>query len=96
MTRYRASIDRWTLYLINNRMLNHDDFYKNPKDGSVYLKKEAIKRYFVEYERNINREFTHPDTGENTTLRKCFRIQAEKMARAIKDKDMYTPFRFEG
>ncbi len=76
-------------------MLNSDDFYKNAKDGSVYLKKEAMKKYFVEYERNINREFKHPDTGENTTLRKCFRIQAERMANAIKDREMYIPFRVE-
>ncbi len=93
---FRAAVDRFTLFLINNRMLNNEDFFPNQKDGSVYLKREAMKKYFVEYEKYLSREFKHPDTGENTTLRKCFRIQAERLANFIKSSEMYTPFRIEG
>ena len=92
---FRASVDRFTLYFINNRILNGDDFYKNPKDGSVYLQRDAMKKYFAEYEKFISREFKHPDTGENTTLRKCFRIQAEKLAAFIKGEKDYMPFKLE-
>lgn len=92
---FRAVVDRFTLYLVNNRMLSGADFYKNPKDESMYLKREAMKKYFVEYEKNMNREFKHPETGENTTLRKCFRIQAEKLAGFIKGGAEYTPFRLD-
>lgn len=92
---FRASIDRFTLYLINNRILNPEDFYSNEKDGSVYLKREAMKRYFAEYETYLKREFKHPHTGENTTLRKCFRIQAERLANGIKGENTYTPFLLE-
>ncbi len=92
---FRAVVDRFTLYLINNRMLNVDDFYENPKDGSMYLKREIMKKYFAEYEGYLNREFKHPETEENTTLRKCFRIQAEKLANVIKDSTVYTTFRVE-
>lgn len=92
---FRASIDRFTLYLVNNRMLSEGDFYKNPKDESMYLKREAMKKYFAEYEKYLNREFKHPETGENTTLRKCFRIQAEKLAGFVKGSAMYTPFKLE-
>jgi CRISPR-associated protein Cas1 len=92
---FRAAIDRFTLYLVNNRMLSGDDFYKNPKDGSVYLKREAMKKYFVEYEKYLNREFKYPETGENTTMRKCFRRQAEKLANYIKGAAEYTSFRLE-
>ncbi len=90
---FRASVDRFTLYLLNDRVLSDIDFYKNQKDGSVYLKREAMKKYFVEYEDNLNHEFKHGETGENTTLRKCFRIQAEKLAGCIKGDNSYTPFR---
>lgn len=86
---FRAAVDRFTLYLVNNRMLCENDFYANQKDGSVYLKREAMKKYFIEYEKYLNREFRHPETEENTTLRKCFRIQAEKLAGFIKGGNTY-------
>jgi len=92
---FRAAVDRFTLYLVNNRMLSEGDFYKNPKDESMYLKREAMKKYFAEYEKYLNREFKHPETGENTTLRKCFRIQAERLAGFIKGGGIYIPFKLE-
>ncbi len=92
---FRAIVERFTLYLVNNRMLNPEDFYKNPKDESMYLKREAMKNYFFEYEKYMNREFKHPEKKENTTLRKCFRIQAEKLADYIKDSALYAPFKLE-
>jgi CRISPR-associated protein Cas1 len=92
---FRASVDRFTLNLINNGMLKEGDFYRNPKDGSVYLKREAMKKYFEEYEKYISREIKHPATEEKTTLRKCFRIQAENLAGYIKGGAGYTPFRLD-
>jgi CRISPR-associated protein Cas1 len=80
------------LGLINNRILNNEDFFPNQKDGSVYLKREAMKKYFSEYEKFLSREFVRPETKENTTLRKCFRIQAERLAGHIKGGAEYTPF----
>jgi CRISPR-associated protein Cas1 len=93
---FRAAVDRFTLFLINNRILNNEDFFLNQKDGSVYLKREAMKKYFSEYEKFLSREFVHPETKENTTLRKCFRIQAERLANFIKSGEMYRPFRIDG
>jgi CRISP-associated protein Cas1 len=92
---FRAAVDKFTLNLINNNMLATADFYRNEKDGSMYLKREAMKKYFGEYEKYIVREFKHPETGENTTLRKCFRIQAEKLAACIKGEVAYLPFKLE-
>ena len=37
----------------------------------------------------------HPDTGEKTTLRKCFRFQAEKLASHIRGGVPYTTFNLE-
>jgi CRISPR-associated protein Cas1 len=83
--------DRLTLKLINNRVFQPEDFYTNPKGGGVYLKRKCMKRYFVEYEKKINSEFEHPHTGKTTTLRKCFRIQAERLAATIQNKAEYVP-----
>lgn len=85
----------FTLYLVNNRMLVGDDFYPDEKDGSVYLKREAMKKYFAEYEKYLGREFKHSQTGEATSLRKCFRVQAENLAGFINGAPAYSPFRLE-
>mgnify|MGYP001580827089 FL=1 len=93
---FRAAVaDRLTLRLINNRIIKQEDFYKNPKGDGVYLTREAMKRYFAEYEDLINSEFTHPDTKEKTDLRRCFRIQIERLASYIKGEKEYTPFCLE-
>ncbi|MBI5326729.1 MAG: CRISPR-associated endonuclease Cas1 [Deltaproteobacteria bacterium] len=90
---FRAPIvDRLTLRLINNRMLTQGDFYKNPKGEGMYLTREAMKRYFAEYEELMNNEFIHSDTKEKTTFRKCFRIQIEKLAACVQGENEYMPF----
>lgn len=89
---FRPVVERFTLYLVNNRIFKKNDFYRNPKNGGMYLKREAMKRYFAEYEKYLNREYAHPKHEETTTLRKCFRVQAGKLARFVKDDDEYTPF----
>jgi CRISPR-associated protein Cas1 len=90
---FRAPLaDRIVLNLLNNRMLKEEDFYTNPKTAGVYLKREALKNYFAQYESFLNREFIHPLTKENTTFRKCFRKQAEAIASSIKNDCVYTPF----
>jgi len=92
---FRSVVDRFTLYLVNNRMLSNEDFYRNPKDGSMYLRRETMKKYFVEYEKHMSREFKHNESGQNTTIRKCFRMQSEKLAGAIRGGDEYSPFIIE-
>ncbi len=93
---FRAPIvDRLTLRLINNRMLTEGDFYRNPKGEGMYLTRDAMKRYFAEYEELMNNEFIHPDTKERTTFRKRFRIQAERLAACVKGENEYMPFLME-
>lgn len=90
---FRAPIaDRLTLRLINDKMLSVEDFYNNPQGAGIYLKREALKKYFAEYEDYINREFPHPETKEKTSFRKCFRIQIEKLAVCVKGEKDYSPF----
>jgi len=93
---FRAPIaDRFTLNLINNRIVGEEDFYTNPKGAGVYLEREALKRYFTEYETMLNHEFIHPKTKENTTFRKSFRLQAENLASTIQNGSPYIPFALE-
>ena len=70
---FRAPIaDRFTLNLINNRIVGKKDFYTNPKGAGVYLKREALKRYFTEYETMLNHEFIHPKTKKIPLLESVF------------------------
>ena len=93
---FRAPVaDSLVLYLLNNGVFKQDNFYSNPKDNAVYLKREDLKRYFVEYEKVLNSEFVHPEKGINTTFRKCFRIQDENLAHCINDGVPYVPFKKE-
>lgn len=95
MEEFRAPIaDRLTLNLVNKQILKQDDFYTNPHEG-VYLKRESLKRFFVEYEGTLNNEFIHPETKEKTTYRKCFRLQAEKLAVTLQNDIPYVPFELE-
>ncbi len=95
MEEFRAPLaDRFTLKLMNNRIFHQEDFYTNPEEG-VYLKRESLKRYFVEYEGTLHNEFIHPETQEKTTYRKCFRLQAEKLASCIQQNSPYLPFEVE-
>lgn len=97
MEEFRAPVaDRLTLRLVNNRIFSQDDFRTNPRGGAVYFKREALKRYFAEYESMLNNKFMLPATGERTTLRKCFRRQAELMAATIRDDVPYEPFKPAG
>jgi CRISPR-associated protein Cas1 len=86
--------DHLSLNLINNRILKPEDFYTNPKGEGVYLTRGGMKRYFAEYERFVVREFQHPVTGETTSYRRCFRLQAEEMARWVRDGVDYRPLIF--
>ncbi len=93
MEEFRAPIaDRLILNLVNKRVFAEKDFFINMQNKGVYFQPESLKRYFKEYEKHINRQFVHPETKEQTTLRKCFRIQAEKMASTIQNNTPYVPF----
>ena len=92
---FRASADRLSLSLLNNRVFKEEDFYRNPRGEGVYLMREALKRYFAQYEKHLNREFTHPGTSETSRLRKCVRLQAERLAKALKEDVPYVCFSLE-
>jgi CRISPR-associated protein Cas1 len=58
----------------------------------ILLDDEGRKRFLREWETRLNVEFTHPLTGERTTYRRCFEIQAREMARALRRGEIYRPF----
>ncbi len=95
MEEFRSPLtDRFTLGLINNRIFQEDEFFFHQPSGSVYLKDDARKRYFVEYERFITRPMNTPDEDTETDFRRLFRRQAEKLNRTLTKGEEYRPYQF--
>jgi CRISPR-associated protein Cas1 len=87
-------VDRFTLYLINNRILQEDDFHPHAPSGGTYLKDDARKRYFLEYENFINHPVSTEDGGPDSTYRRLFLRQAERLSRAVLTEEPYSPYLF--
>ncbi len=95
MEEFRVPLtDRFTLNLINNRVLSKDDFYLHSASGSVYLNDEARKLYFIEYERFVTRPMPASEDGTEANYRETFRRQAERLKNAITDGIDYLPYEF--
>lgn len=95
MEEFRSPLtDRFTLGLINNRIFQEDDFFFHQPSKGMYLKDDARKRYFVEYERFITRPMNDTDEDAETDFRRLFRRQAERFSRVLTRKEEYRPYQF--
>ena len=84
-------IDRFTLFMVNNQILDVDDFDDKGEEG-FYLRDEPKKNYFVQFERYMNREVENNITMEKKTYRNLFRSQAHKLMDTILKDEYYEPF----
>lgn len=85
-----ALVDRFSAGLLNLGVLKAADFTSTPERG-VVLEREALKRYFVEYEKELNASVALGE--ESLTWRQLFRRQAERLARALVEDVPYEAFR---
>ncbi|MCM8760085.1 MAG: CRISPR-associated endonuclease Cas1 [Candidatus Omnitrophica bacterium] len=83
-------VDRLTIEIINKEVLTPDDFEK--VEEGVYLKKDARKKYFEQYERRMQTEILDPETNQRFTYRKIMFNQAQKFAQSLTEGKIYTPF----
>lgn len=87
-------IDRFTLSLINNKVLTDMDFEDRGEKG-VYLKDESRKHYFIQYEKMMNNSFKDTHSNETVTYRSLFNRQAHRLANTIQTGKLYQPFLVE-
>ena len=75
--------------LLNTEVLRRDDFFATAQ-GGVELHREAMKRYFTAYKK----ELTTPLSlgGEQLSFLHLFRRQAERLAHTFMDNTQYEPF----
>ncbi len=84
-----ALVDRFTTRLLNLGILSRVDFTRGP-DGGLYLGREGKRRYFAEYEKELNTPFA--GEPQSLTFRDVFRRQAERLAAAITRDEPYESF----
>jgi CRISPR-associated protein Cas1 len=83
-------VDRFSLRLLNLGILDRASFTATP-EGGVILEREALKRYFAAYEKELTKPVAVE--GEAASFRELFRRQAERLARALTQGETYEPFR---
>ena len=89
--------DRLVLAMVNKGMFEADDFQPAGDREGVFLAPKAMRRFFAEYERRMLAHDGHE--GEQEKPMPCFRDllkhEVEKFAASLRDKEPWTPFRFD-
>ena len=85
-----AFVDRLVLNIINNKILNSDDFENTL--GEVKMSKKAIKKFLGAYEAKKNDTIMHPTFKYKTTYQQCFHLQARILSKTIMNEMEYVPF----
>lgn len=84
--------DRFVLYLINNRIINGNDFEKQ-ESGAVLLTDDSRRRFLSEWQKRKKEIITHPFLEEKIEWGLVPHIQALLLARFLRgDIDGYPPF----
>lgn len=84
--------DRFVLCLINNRILNKDDFYQYD-NSAVILQEDGRKKFLTEWQKKKKEPLTHPYLEEKISWGLIPYVQALLLARYLRgDMDQYPPF----
>lgn len=85
-----ALVEALALDLFSHQMLNAEHF--EPKNGGVYLNDEGRRKYFLQYERRMERQFMSECAGHRTTLRQQLEQQAVMLKTALEKPEAFEPF----
>ena len=84
--------DRFVLMLINNRVLDSNDFEKR-ENGEVRLKDDARQKFLSEWQKRKREEIIHPYLHEKIKWGLVPYVQALLLARVVRgDLEAYPPF----
>ena len=83
-------VEALALDLFSHQILGADHF--EPRNGGVYLNEEGRKKFFLQYERRMERQFLSEAVGHRTTLRQQLENQAVMFKAALEQPDRFEPF----
>ena len=87
-------VDSVVLRCLNNEIIRPDHFSYEPEGKyPVLLNDEGRTRFIHELETRLNLRFKHPDRDERVTYRRCFELQARRLARCLQSGAIYAPFK---
>jgi CRISPR-associated protein Cas1 len=66
--------------------------FRREKDGGARLTEAALKRYLEHFQRRMEKDFLHPEDKEEVSFRAIFRLQAERLEKAVLEGVAYQPF----
>lgn len=83
-------VEALALDLFSHQILNRDHF--ESRDGGVFLNEGGRRRFFVQYERRMERQFMSESVGHRTTLRQQLEQQAVLFKASLEDPARFEPF----
>lgn len=83
-------VEALALDLFSHQILNADHF--EPKNGGVYLNEEGRRKFFLQYERRMERQFMSEAAGHRTTVRQQLEQQAVMFKSTLEAPDRFEPF----
>jgi CRISP-associated protein Cas1 len=83
-------VEALALDLFTHQILNATHF--EPRNGGVYLNNEGRKKYFLQYERRMERQFLCEAVGHRTTLRQQIEQQAVMFKAGLEEGGKFEPF----
>jgi CRISPR-associated protein Cas1 len=83
-------VEALALDLFSHQILTADHF--EPRNGGTYLNEEGRKKFFLQYERRMERQFLSEAAGHRTTLRQQLEHQAVMYKAALEDAAKFQPF----
>lgn len=87
-------IDRFVLFLVNNRVFGPADF--ESRDGGCFLTRSAFAGFVRQFHRLLERRRRHPPTGRRETYRRHLQLQAEHYANVLRHGALPEWFTIEG
>jgi len=85
-------VDRFTLSLVNKRMLSPDDFEPHEESGGVRFTRDGMRKYFPKFEEYLGRKLSASDDPE-LDFNGLLRRQAGRVASSINTGEPYIPLR---
>lgn len=85
-----ALLEALTLDCFSHQILSTDSF--EPKKGGIYLNDQGRRKFILQYERRMERQFMSESVGHRTTLRQQLDHQAVMFKTALEDPAKFEPF----
>lgn len=76
-------VDSVVLRCLNNKILTPDHFAEGDEERPLLLSQPGIRLFIRELESRLTQPFKHPVSGEQTTFRRLFLLQAYALANSL-------------